>query len=194
MPTDQKFNFLLIGPRNEFASLVYKSLKRTSLPPNELLQLPETLEINSQAAQEIKVNQSTSAEIITGWLSRTEGGYPAQGKEAFVYKFFKLNMQTAVLTEHEDQLKSRRLNEFILFRKIIFVETGLSNELHSESDSVFMQHCNKLPPAGFSMPLANVKPICLHLEGSELLLLWASAKREYTKWLEAFSRISLPLN
>lgn len=90
-------------------------------------------------------------------------------------------------------MKNRRLNEFVLLRKIVWIETNLSNELLSDHESIFQRNLQEGPPTGFALPRDNVKPICLHLADGDLILLWASAKREYAKWLEAFQRLQLPL-
>ena len=74
----------------------------------------------------------------------------------------------------------------MLFRKIAWVETELSNELNSDYESIFMKHCQQRPPSGLWLPSVNIRPICLHLVDGDVMIFWASVKREYGKWLKAF--------
>ena len=48
-------------------------------------------------------------------------------------------MLTGILSEHEDQNKKRKLNEIVLLRKIVWVETNLSNELCVDFKEKFKQ-------------------------------------------------------
>lgn len=73
-----------------------------------------------------------------------------------------------------------------MLRKIVWVETNLSNELCVDFKEKFKLISDQNVPDGFALPSINVKPICLHLVDGDLVLLWASAKREYQKWLTAF--------
>ena len=90
-------------------------------------------------------------EEISGWLLRTAGKNLASAKEeAWNQKFFRLNFATGLLCEYQDENKDHKLQEFVLWRKISWVETNLQNKLRPEHEKVFRQIIGRKAP--FKMP------------------------------------------
>ena len=70
------------------------------------------------------------------------------------------------------------------------VETNLSNEMRPGYEQFFKKHCGSLPTT-FSVPCDRTHAIALHLIDGEILLFWASVKREYGKWVRAFQHLQI---
>ena len=61
-----------------------------------------------------------------------EGNLTAKD-EPFTQRFYRLDLNSGTLSEFlQDNHKSRKLSEILLLRKMVHVETNLSNELREE--------------------------------------------------------------
>ena len=70
------------------------------------------------------------------------------------------------------------------------VETNLSNEMRPGYEQFFKKHSGSLPKT-FSVPCNRTHAIALHLIDGEILIFWASVKREYGKWVRAFQHLQI---
>jgi len=61
----------------------------------------------------------------------------------------------------------------------------LSNRLRPGYEEFFDKYHGKLA-SNFTLPNERAQAIALHLVDGDILILWASIKREFTKWLSAF--------
>ena len=72
-----------------------------------------------------------------------------------------------------------------MLRKITWVELNLSNTLVPNFEEIFAKRTCSLPK-NFCIPNEKLRPIGLHFVNGEFMLFWASVKREFDKWAQAF--------
>ena len=67
----------------------------------------------------------------------------------------------------------------------------MSNKLRLGYEVFFNKHSGKVA-SNFTVPNERAKAIALHLVDGDILIFWASVKREYSKWLSAFLHLQIP--
>ena len=66
-------------------------------------------------------------DIIHGWLSRAVEKRTSNRDPAFLFRFYRLETKTGILSEYVDQKQGKKVNEYQLWRKISSVEINLTN-------------------------------------------------------------------
>ena len=75
-------------------------------------------------------------------------------------------------------------------RKMVHIETNLSNKLREEHDELFSSYGCRLPKK-FKVPPKQLRPIAIHFFDGQLMILWAAVDTEFTKWLNAFNQLKI---
>ena len=100
----------------------------------------DELESSSKTVQKVSQKPTVTAPLpdeISGWLTKTQGGALTEKDEPFMTRFFRLDLNSGVLSEFQDNHKSRKLCEHLLLRKIVHIELNLSNKLREEHVDLF---------------------------------------------------------
>ena len=78
-------------------------------------------------------------------------------------------------------------------RKIVHVETNLSNKLREEHPEIFAKYGCRLPKKNFRLPSSKeLRPVALHFWGGGLMIVWVPVRgSEFEKWLSAFNLLRI---
>ena len=133
--------FLVRSSENSFTANLYRCLKRrnkNSEPAQKSVETREAATVSVPLAEEeskeavletafIPGGLYEGPKMMAGWMLRTHGPILDSKQEAWLQRYYRFDSTTSILSEHQDENKSRKLLEIVLHRKIAWVETNLAN-------------------------------------------------------------------
>ena len=128
------------------------------------------------------------ADEISGWLTKTHEGNLTAKDEPFTQRFYRLDLHSGILSEFQDNHKSRKLTEHLLLRRMTHIEVNFSNKLREEHAELFSRYGCRLPK-NFRLPSAKeLHPIAIHFIDGGLMIMWTPVHAsEFDKWLAALN-------
>lgn len=101
-------------------------------------------------------------------------------------------MHSGVLSEYQDNQRSRKLDEVLLLRRMVHIEVNISNKLREETEDIFQKYDCKMPK-NLKLPASKkLRPVAIHFVSGELMIFWVPTETsEFDKWMAAFNSLKI---